>query len=62
MLGHRHHSTVSRWFSDSTSTYIRDHVPCSVLMGCNSITDEEFQAELKGDLAPWPEATVSAPS
>jgi nucleotide-binding universal stress UspA family protein len=51
VLGHRHHGALSRWFSDSTTTYVRDHVPCSVLMGCNAISDEAFQAELQGATA-----------
>ena len=51
VLGHRHHSALSRWFSDSTSAYVRDHVPCSVLMGCNAISDEAFQAEVQGAAA-----------
>jgi nucleotide-binding universal stress UspA family protein len=52
VLGHKHHTALSRWFNDSTSAYVSDHVPCSVLMGCNSITDEAFQAELQGAAAP----------
>ena len=47
VLGHRHHNTVAHWFSESTGDYIKKHVPCSVLMGRNAVTDEVFQAELQ---------------
>ncbi len=49
VLGHRHHSALARWFNDSTANYVSDHVPCSVLMGCNSISDESFQAQLQAE-------------
>jgi len=52
VLGHHHRGALSRWFSESTSAYVSDHVPCSVLMGCNSISDESFQAQLQADVAP----------
>jgi nucleotide-binding universal stress UspA family protein len=48
VLGHRHHNAVARWFSESTSDYVRNHVPCSVLIGCNAISDEAFEAQLQG--------------
>jgi nucleotide-binding universal stress UspA family protein len=51
VLGHRRHNLVERWWSGATGAFVTDQVSCSVLIGRNSISDEEFQARLQsGDV------------
>lgn len=42
VVGHRHKSFFSRWWSGSTQAYLSDHVGCSILIACNPIGDEAF--------------------
>ncbi|MFI4976671.1 MAG: universal stress protein [Caulobacterales bacterium] len=54
IVGHHRQSFISRWWSGSTGAYLSDHVGCSVLMACNSISDEAFAAELQKAAASTP--------
>jgi nucleotide-binding universal stress UspA family protein len=47
VLGHQRHNSIKRWWSGSTGGYVSDHTHCSVLVGCNAITDEDFEAHLQ---------------
>lgn len=46
VLGHRRQNLLQRWWSGGTGAYISDHVACSVLIGRNRISDDDFEAEL----------------
>ena len=60
VLGHRHHGALARWFTESTSDYVSEHVPCSVLLGSNPISDETFAAALlaSANAPPAPAAQI----
>jgi nucleotide-binding universal stress UspA family protein len=45
VVGHRHQTALSRWWSGSTDAYLSEHVGCSLLLSSNPITDEAFAAE-----------------
>jgi nucleotide-binding universal stress UspA family protein len=47
VVGHRHQTTLSRWWSGSTDAYLSEHVGCSLLLSSNPITDEAFEAEAR---------------
>ena len=47
VVGHRHQSALSRWWSGSTDAYLSEHVGCSLLLSSNPITDEAFEAEVR---------------
>ncbi len=52
VVGHHKQGLLSRWWSGSTDAYLSDHVGCSLLISCNTVRDEEFEAELmKADAA-----------
>ncbi|HEY3800088.1 MAG TPA: universal stress protein [Caulobacteraceae bacterium] len=44
VVGHRKQSFLERWWSGSTDAYLSDHVGCSVLIGCNDVSDDDFEA------------------
>ena len=46
VLGHRRRSFLERWWSGGAGAYVTEHVPCSVLVGRNPVSDEAFEAEL----------------
>jgi len=46
VLGQRKKTLLQRWWSGATGAYVSDHVACSVLIGRNAISDEEFEAAL----------------
>ena len=46
VVGHKRQGFLSRWWSGSTDAYLSDHVGCSVLLSCNTISDDDFEAEL----------------
>src|SRR5512143_865768 len=46
VVGHRRKGFLERWWSDSTDTYLSDHVACSILMACNPISDEVLEVAL----------------
>jgi hypothetical protein len=46
VVGHRHQSIFSRWWSGETRAYLSDHINCSLLIGRNVISDEAFDAQL----------------
>jgi nucleotide-binding universal stress UspA family protein len=47
VVGHQRKSPFARWWSGSTGAYLSDHIRCSLLIACNPISDEAFEAELK---------------
>jgi nucleotide-binding universal stress UspA family protein len=51
VVGHRRHNALERWWSGATGAYVSDHVTCSVLIGCNAISDEAFERELQASRA-----------
>ncbi len=46
VVGHRRQGALGRWWTGATGSYISDLVSCSVLVACNAISDEAFEAEL----------------
>ena len=52
VVGHRRHNALERWWSGATGAYVSDHVGCSVLIGCNAISDAAFETELKASQSP----------
>jgi nucleotide-binding universal stress UspA family protein len=51
VVGHQKKGLLERWWSGSTGAYISDHIRCSLLIARNSISDEEFEAEVKRSAA-----------
>lgn len=47
VVGHRTKGSMSRWWTGSNKDYLSDHVGCSLLIACASISDEAFSAELE---------------
>ena len=47
VVGHRRHSAIARWWSGSTGAYLLDYCGCSLLVGRDTVTDEQFEAALK---------------
>ena len=47
VVGHRHQSLLSRWWSGSSDANLIEHVGCSVLLCCNPISDAAFEAEAR---------------
>jgi nucleotide-binding universal stress UspA family protein len=47
VVGHRHQTALSRWWSGSTDAYLSEHVGCSLLLSSNPISDEAFEAEAR---------------
>jgi nucleotide-binding universal stress UspA family protein len=47
VVGHRHKSGMARWWSGSTGAYLLDYCGCSLLVGRDTVTDEQFEAALK---------------
>ena len=52
VIGHRRHNALERWWAGATGAYVSDHVTCSVLIGCNAISDEAFATELNVSESP----------
>jgi nucleotide-binding universal stress UspA family protein len=46
VVGHRRQNALARWWSGHTGAYVSDHVRCSVLIACNGVSDDVFQAEI----------------
>jgi nucleotide-binding universal stress UspA family protein len=46
VVGQRRQGALERWWSGPSGASVIDHIKCSVLVGCNSISDEAFEAEL----------------
>ena len=46
VVGHRRQSLLERWWSGSSGAYLVDNIDCSLLIGRNVISDEQFQAVL----------------
>ena len=46
VVGHRRQGALARWWTGVTGSYISDLVNCSVLVACNPISDEAFEAAL----------------
>jgi nucleotide-binding universal stress UspA family protein len=47
VVGHRHRGMMERWWSGSTNAYLIDHIGCSLLVGLNNISDEQFESSFK---------------
>jgi nucleotide-binding universal stress UspA family protein len=43
VVGHRPQRGLTRWWSGSTGAYLLDYLGCSLLIGRNTITDEQFE-------------------
>lgn len=52
VVGHRKQSLLARWWAGPTGSYLVDHVPCSVLIARNAISDEVFTAACRGAAEP----------
>ena len=48
VVGHRHQSAFSRWWSGSTQSALSDYVSCSILVACNPTDDDAFDAAQAG--------------
>jgi nucleotide-binding universal stress UspA family protein len=48
VVGHRRQSFMERWWSGSSGGYLMDYLSCNLLIGRNTITDQEFNAEMRG--------------
>ncbi len=48
VVGHRKQNTLTRWWSGPSGAYLIDHVSCSLLVGRNVISAEDFETELRG--------------
>ena len=44
VVGHHKQSFLSRWWSGSNDAYLSDHIGCSLLVSCNQMSDEAFEA------------------
>lgn len=47
VVGHHRTNFLSRWWSGSTNAYLSDNINCSLLVACNTISDEFFDAEMR---------------
>ncbi len=47
VVGHRTRHTLSRWWTGSGKDYLSDHIGCSLLIACNEMSDEDFDAAVK---------------
>jgi len=47
VVGYRRRSALARWWSGQSGAYLVDHIPCSLLVGRNVISDESFEAQLR---------------
>ena len=47
VVGHHKQGFLERWWSGSSGAYLSDCIHCSLLVGRNSISDEQFEAELR---------------
>lgn len=46
VVGHKHQNFLSRWWSGSNDAYLTEHIPCSLVLCRNEISDEAFLAAL----------------
>jgi nucleotide-binding universal stress UspA family protein len=44
VVGHHRKNFLSRWWSGSTNAYLSDIVGCSLLVACNPLSDDAFEA------------------
>jgi nucleotide-binding universal stress UspA family protein len=51
VVGHRKQNFLARWWSGSTGAYLSDHIPCSLLLCRNPISDEAFDAAMRETVA-----------
>lgn len=47
VVGHHSEGFLTRWWSGSSQSYLSDHVHCSMLIGQNAMSDEEFERAVK---------------
>ncbi len=48
VVGHRHKSAFSRWWSGSTQSTLSEYVRCSILVACNPTEDDAFDGTQAG--------------
>jgi nucleotide-binding universal stress UspA family protein len=46
VVGHRRQSLLERWWSGSSGGYLVDHLNCTLVISRNTMSDEDFLAEL----------------
>jgi nucleotide-binding universal stress UspA family protein len=44
VVGHHHQGFLARWWSESTDSYLSDHLGCTLLIARNHMTEEAFDA------------------
>jgi nucleotide-binding universal stress UspA family protein len=44
VIGHHRHGLLARWLSESTNSYLSDHLGCTLLIARNHLTEEAFDA------------------
>ena len=44
VVGHHQHGFLSRWWSESTDSYLSEHLACTLLIARNPLTEEAFDA------------------
>ena len=48
VVGHRRQSLLARWWSGSKGdAYLSEHIPCSLILCRNEISDEAFEAAMR---------------
>jgi nucleotide-binding universal stress UspA family protein len=47
VVGYRRQSALARWWSGPSGAHLVDHIHCSLLIGRNVISHEDFEAELR---------------
>jgi nucleotide-binding universal stress UspA family protein len=47
VVGHRKQNALARWWSGPSGAYLIDDVGCSLLVGRNVITAEDFETEMR---------------
>lgn len=51
VVGHQKKGLLDRWWSGSTGAYISDSIRCSLLIARNPVSDADFEAELRHEVA-----------
>jgi nucleotide-binding universal stress UspA family protein len=48
VVGHHRRNMLERWWSGAAGAYISDHIDCTLLIARNVVSDEAFEAFVKG--------------
>jgi nucleotide-binding universal stress UspA family protein len=51
VVGHHRRNMLERWWSGPSGAYISDYINCTLLIARNAVSDEEFEAQMKGGKA-----------